>query len=636
LNVTDCVSKLACCSVEKTIGETPKGPSSPNSSTVVCPKPVHASKPPINLLEGEENGHSYWANPGDPPSDQYRGHHDSHAPNFASHMSSHATSRFSPALTFEDRILTPFHMGRELLSPSPFPAWAPSPMPRFSPPPSNKYAHPQIAAQINPRDDSKTKNGEHHPQHSHSPHVYNKSFHPLHPFGPNYYSIPQDITPSVDRRSATPIHRPLSRNSVPYGYFQKVPHPIYNSFSHPYSGNPQAASSYDGASKYHPHMLPQSIPPHVKYPLETHTENLYQVIPSDSPHPKEVKIENHKIPVEGVHIVDRDGIQQTAQMGPAQSELIKPTEKHQAEVEYLPFPKRQRKMSQESNELSPKDVPESGSLEKTSLEAENGSMVGSSAQTQPAGQSFQVPPTSNKPSIQEQSAEEEQKSSKWHKERHREYSKAWRKKKKQEENSLKEEIEQLRKFRSLVEDAPDMLSLIAVEQNFPFIFASAAFERQVQIEGKDLVGQPFCSIVHPMDQTGLTHTLSQACAVADPPSVTYRVTNPCLKRIFLVESNFRRVSEGLIVVSTVRDAWNEEQANSSGSQQQYRVASQHLANDSNQAPDGQPQPHLPTQRVSANVYHSDLQSATPHPQQQHIGPHMQQPQNIGPHMEHPR
>jgi len=147
---------------------------------------------------------------------------------------------------------------------------------------------------------------------------------------------------------------------------------------------------------------------------------------------------------------------------------------------------------------------------------------------------------------------------KWHRQRHREYSKAWRQKKKLEENTLRQEIEQLRKFRSLVEDAPDMLSLVAVEPNFPFVFASAAYDRQVQIAGADLVGRPFCSIVHPMDQAGLTHTISQACAVADPPGVTYRVTNPRIGRVFLVETNFRRVSEGLIAVSTVRDSWLDQ------------------------------------------------------------------------------
>mmetsp|Transcript_30782 Transcript_30782/g.39729 ORF Transcript_30782/g.39729 Transcript_30782/m.39729 type:complete len:717 (-) Transcript_30782:87-2237(-) len=158
---------------------------------------------------------------------------------------------------------------------------------------------------------------------------------------------------------------------------------------------------------------------------------------------------------------------------------------------------------------------------------------------------------SDRSSDQEQSAPPP----KWHKARHREYSKAWRQKKKQEENTLKEEIEQLRKFRTMVEDAPEMMSLISLDPGHPIIFANSAFDRLVRIHGTDLNGQPYINIVHHMDQRALSQTLDQMCLLTDLPSVTYRIVNVDLGHVFLVESNFRRVSEGLIVVSTIRDKW---------------------------------------------------------------------------------
>jgi len=153
--------------------------------------------------------------------------------------------------------------------------------------------------------------------------------------------------------------------------------------------------------------------------------------------------------------------------------------------------------------------------------------------------------------------EEESTGSRWHRDKHREYSRAWRQKKKTEVTHLKDEIESLRKFKAIVEDAPVLMALVSVMPKFPLIFANAAYQRLVNITGRDIFQQPFCSIVHPEDQTGLTQTLTQACGALDPPYVTYRVTNPKLGKVFLVESSFRRVPEGLIIVSTVKSSWFE-------------------------------------------------------------------------------
>jgi len=532
----------------------------PPAPSVVCPKPVHAPKSHSffdGIHEGQMN-YSHYNTPGTHPFHR----------SFSPHGFPGVLSSYSPAF-LDERMLTPFHVGPELifnLSPSPMPRLTPSPVPPIG-------AHPQITVHVRPR-----------------------------PFDPGPHQAPERAI----------NNSPFSPHSLSYSLLN--PHlkagigSLQPTFPHPYSqsSSQKLASNFSSGEGgfIDPRMVPQV--PDSGYAYRSYFPSGSNGIPGQ---PSEQLVFAPKLSLFSSQMESTNDSNNKL-LGTGSSLLVASKsasdDMHSPEKEPAQNQFRVTKIEPENSPHSVDKVTNEGKLQLQGLRGEdstasipfkpspsllrafpsdsrhnmlmasNGPMhprPGSPdlkhSRKRPAPPSphsaavslcsSSVPITDFKKSDQDDGSNHESdgSSSKWHKQRHRDYSKAWRQKKKQEEHVLKEEIEQLRKFRTMVEDSPDMLSLISTDPGYPFIFANAAHDRQLQIQGSGLVGRPFTSILHHLDKAAFSHTLDQICLLPEPPSVSYRVVNAQLGHIFLVESNFRRVPEGLIVVSSVRGTWFE-------------------------------------------------------------------------------
>eukprot|EP00903_Cladosiphon_okamuranus_P005557 g5533.t1 len=97
-------------------------------------------------------------------------------------------------------------------------------------------------------------------------------------------------------------------------------------------------------------------------------------------------------------------------------------------------------------------------------------------------------------------------------ERNKNYCRESRLRKHQAELLLREEIEVLTLFETLVEQGPELFSCHGVEPEAPFSFVCESFYHRLQVAPDELLGKPLASIVDPRDGMILTTALSRVLA----------------------------------------------------------------------------------------------------------------------------
>jgi PAS domain-containing protein len=138
---------------------------------------------------------------------------------------------------------------------------------------------------------------------------------------------------------------------------------------------------------------------------------------------------------------------------------------------------------------------------------------------------------------------------KWYRERNKEYSRNWRNKKRQEEESLKNEMEELKSFKQTIESSLDMISLHC-GQSFTFAYASPGYSRLVGLEPQGLLGKEIGSIADADTGEILRQACSQAMTNGVPAEVQWMLVLD--SQAVAVESSVRHARQGVLVYTRLR------------------------------------------------------------------------------------
>jgi PAS domain-containing protein len=141
--------------------------------------------------------------------------------------------------------------------------------------------------------------------------------------------------------------------------------------------------------------------------------------------------------------------------------------------------------------------------------------------------------------------------------RNKEYSKNWRSKKRMQEEALKQELNELRAFKALVEGSLDMMSThtgsSSSNSEHTFTYASPGFLRMLNIEPQHLVGNALTAVVHEPDVALVQCSFKQLTIDSTKPvDVTYRLKHPITGALTVVESTLRTSEQGVLMVTRLR------------------------------------------------------------------------------------
>jgi PAS domain-containing protein len=141
--------------------------------------------------------------------------------------------------------------------------------------------------------------------------------------------------------------------------------------------------------------------------------------------------------------------------------------------------------------------------------------------------------------------------------RNKEYSKNWRSKKRMQEEALKQELNDLRAFKALVEGSLDMMSThtgtSSSSSEHTFTYASPGFLRMLNIEPQHLVGNALTAVVYEPDVALVQCSFKQLTIDSTKPvDVTYRLKNPITGALTVVESTLRTSEQGVLMVTRLR------------------------------------------------------------------------------------
>ncbi|KAG5189520.1 hypothetical protein JKP88DRAFT_301502 [Tribonema minus] len=142
----------------------------------------------------------------------------------------------------------------------------------------------------------------------------------------------------------------------------------------------------------------------------------------------------------------------------------------------------------------------------------------------------------------------------WYKERNKEYSRNWRSKKKQEEETLRSEIAELRAYRRLVEETLDMhVHDAAPDGSYPLTYASPGLLRLLALDAADaIVGGGFMALVHADDRAAVRAAFDKVATLGQLAEVTYRFRHPATGAQRHLHSTLRNSEKGVLAVTTGR------------------------------------------------------------------------------------
>jgi hypothetical protein len=137
----------------------------------------------------------------------------------------------------------------------------------------------------------------------------------------------------------------------------------------------------------------------------------------------------------------------------------------------------------------------------------------------------------------------------WYKERNKEYSRNWRSKKKQEEETLKSEINMLRAYKELMEESVETHIHDPTVPGFPFTYASRSFLRLLNTANTNVIGINLLSLVHESDQSSVTTAFSILKKRGDSTEATFQMRNPSTSTFELYKSTFRLCEKGVMMIT---------------------------------------------------------------------------------------
>jgi len=152
----------------------------------------------------------------------------------------------------------------------------------------------------------------------------------------------------------------------------------------------------------------------------------------------------------------------------------------------------------------------------------------------------------------------------YNKQRHREYSRIWRRRKKEEAETLKKAALELSIYRTLAEESPGMISIHSANPKAIFLYASRAFCRQLGVEPSKLLGVSLIELAVETDTTSLrdicNSLASKDLAAAkdrcktkeDGDSQICRFRLNSQGKVFSLESTFRLGQQGIVMCSKLR------------------------------------------------------------------------------------
>mmetsp|Transcript_25805 Transcript_25805/g.57853 ORF Transcript_25805/g.57853 Transcript_25805/m.57853 type:complete len:389 (-) Transcript_25805:209-1375(-) len=98
---------------------------------------------------------------------------------------------------------------------------------------------------------------------------------------------------------------------------------------------------------------------------------------------------------------------------------------------------------------------------------------------------------------------------KWSRIQSRDHSRRSRQRRKQLEQDLRTEIEQLQSFRTLIEDSYQLVSIQSIDHAATFLYANSVFFRALNYVPQELIGVSIMDLAHPDDRTNLEQSLNK-------------------------------------------------------------------------------------------------------------------------------
>lgn len=98
---------------------------------------------------------------------------------------------------------------------------------------------------------------------------------------------------------------------------------------------------------------------------------------------------------------------------------------------------------------------------------------------------------------------------KWSRIQSRDHSRRSRQRRKQLEQDLRTEIEQLQSFRTLIEDSYQLVSIQSIDHAASFLYANSVFFRALNYVPQELIGVSIMDLAHPDDRTDLEQSLNK-------------------------------------------------------------------------------------------------------------------------------
>jgi len=137
----------------------------------------------------------------------------------------------------------------------------------------------------------------------------------------------------------------------------------------------------------------------------------------------------------------------------------------------------------------------------------------------------------------------------WYRERNKEYSRNWRSKKKQEEESLKSEINELRAFREMIEETV-CIHVHSCKDGMPFTYASKSFKKLIESDERNFGGEKLLDMIHCDDLLKMKQVLAEVISKREEKVISYRITASSKGRHVYVSSKIRFTNRGIAFVTS--------------------------------------------------------------------------------------